>query len=87
MKVKELIKMLESLPDDMLIVLQKDAGYSPVHEAHVMTYSPDWSEVHIAELTPELISDGFMEYDLYLGDDGVPALVLWPEQINLDKII
>ena len=52
-----------------------------------MTYSPDWSEVHIAELTPELISDGFMEYDLYLGDDGVPALVLWPEQINLDKII
>ena len=82
MKVKELKKLLDSVDEDKIIILQKDGegnGYSPlsnidsncVYEAD-STYS---GNVGIEFLTPELRKQGYSEEDMLVGES---ALVLYP---------
>ena len=75
MKVKDLIKQLEELPQDMVILLAKDDegnGYRKLSGecAYEASYDDDTSyslvdEVGITELTDEDIKDGYTEEDVY----------------------
>ena len=75
MKVKDLIKQLEELPQDMVILLAKDDegnGYRKLYGecTDVASYVDDTScsniyEVGISELTEEDIKDGYTEEDVY----------------------
>lgn len=82
MKVKELKKLLESVDENRIVILQKDAegnGYSPLSGVDDnCKYNPDstWSgEVGIEKLTPELKKKGFSTEDI---GRGKKALVLFP---------
>lgn len=82
MKVKELKKLLEPVDDERIVIISKDGegnGFSPLAELDdASNYKADstWSgEVGIEKLTPELEKQGYCEEDV---NDGVPALVLWP---------
>jgi len=84
MKVKELKIILQDLEDNDEVILSKDSEgnyYSPLADYALNIYVPEctWcGEVHIRELTPELIKMGYGEEDLYDGDKGVNAVVLYP---------
>lgn len=84
MTVKELRKLLDEYPDDYVVILQKDTegnGHSPLEGSWHGVYVPDstWSgNVHLAELTEEDRGQGYTEDDLYDGDDGQFALILYP---------
>jgi len=73
--VKDLRRLLAPLDDDVLVVLPLDSegnGYSPLAGFSKQTYVPDSQysgEIYMPELTEE---------DVYAGDDGVNAIVLWP---------
>lgn len=86
--LRELKDLLNELPvelDNLVVILQKDAegnDYSPLSGMDDnCTYTPDstWSgEVHIYELTPELMKSGYAEEDAKRWDNSVRALVLFP---------
>lgn len=86
MTVKELRNALEGADDNLIVVMSKDGegnSFSPLADADTESnvYVPDstWSgEIHIKELTPELKKQGFTDEDVYDGDDGQVAVVLWP---------
>jgi len=84
MNVKELKIILRDLDENDEVILSKDSegnNYSPLADYALNIYVPDskWSgEVRIKELTPELIEIGFGTEDLYDGDDGISAIVLYP---------
>ena len=86
MKVHELIKQLEKLDKDMIVVLQSDSegnGYSPLAgvDGYNNMYAEDsgWSGyVKLCELDDDLREAGFSEDDVYEGEDGQPCVVLWP---------
>jgi hypothetical protein len=72
MKVKELKEAIEDLPDDMLVVLQRDSegnGYSPLSGA-------DPGGIYVAENTysGEMYSDDWTADDCCLEDDEWDAL-------------
>jgi hypothetical protein len=80
MKVKELRTLLESLPDDMLIVMSSDSegnGYSPLAGDCVGKYVPEntWCGAFydILEYEDE-VEDGMIDEN----DTVVDALALWP---------
>jgi hypothetical protein len=81
---QELQEKLNEFPADAVIVLSKDAegnGYSPLADSSESIYVPDttWAgEIYLTELTDELRQMGYGEGDLYHGDDGQRAVVLWP---------
>jgi hypothetical protein len=82
MKVKELIKELQEVDGDRIVIIQKDAegnGYSPLTMIDdESTYLADstWSgEVGIEKLTQEDRNNGYSEDDVI---GGIPALILVP---------
>ena len=84
MKVKDLRRLLAPLDDNVLVILSKDGegnDYSPLVDFSKQTYVPDSQysgEIYMPELTEEDKNDGYTEEDVYAGDDGVDAIVLWP---------
>ena len=84
MKVKELIEELKKVDPEREVIMAKDDegnGFSPLADFSQDLYVPHstWSgEIHIEELTEELKKYGYTEEDMYNGNDGVKALVLWP---------
>lgn len=83
MTVKELREALAGLPDDMPVILQKDAegnGFSPLDGASGDNNSYEaestWSgRVGFTRLTKQARAKGFTMDDVV---DGVPCVVLWP---------
>lgn len=83
MTVKMLRDALAGLPDDMPVILQRDAegsGYSPLAcaDADNNSYASEngWSgDVSITTLTDEARSRGYTEEDVI---SGVPCVVLCP---------
>lgn len=88
MTLSELIDNLETLRetygDELVIVMSSDAegnSFSPLSTLRNYIYVPEttWSgEIHLVELTDPLRKQGFTEEDLYDGEDGQHAVVLWP---------
>ncbi|MCP4990834.1 MAG: hypothetical protein GY928_33775 [Colwellia sp.] len=84
MNVKELKELLESMNDADLVILSKDSegnSFSPLDGHSKEVYAPDSScsgDIYIRELTPELEKQGYGNDDVYHGDDGKNAIVLWP---------
>lgn len=84
MLVSELKKLLEQCSDDDIVVLSRDSegnSFSPLAGCSQEVYVPEsswYGEIYIRELTPELKQRGFCEDDLYTGENGRNALVLWP---------
>jgi hypothetical protein len=82
MTVAELIAELQALPQDALVVLQKDAegnGHSPMAGFWIGGYRAvsTWSgDVGLLELTAEDVRQGFTTDDL--ATDGVVAAILYP---------
>ena len=82
--VGQLKEILAGYNDEMLIVMSRDSegnGFSPLADHGKQIYVPDstWSgDIYEIELTAELIEQGFTTDELYDGDDGVQAIVLWP---------
>ena len=85
MTVKELRDALATMPDDLLVILQRDGegnGYSPIagadgdNNAYVAdtTYS---GHVRLRALTPEAIRRGYTSEDV-APDVAPPCLVLYP---------
>lgn len=86
MTVGQLKKLLAALPDNLVVIMQKDAegnGYSPLSDVDGINnvYVPDstWSgEVYYKKLTPQLRKAGFTIEDTYPDDDGINCVVLSP---------
>lgn len=84
MKVKELIKTLQELDGETLVVLSSDGEgntYSPadsVYQGHYVAESTWGGQLVEIELTPELEEDGYDEDDIYDGPDAEPCVVIWP---------
>ena len=88
MKVKELKELLNELNDeDLVVVSLDDQGnkYSPIEDYYECIYVEDtdsWfgnTYIRQKELTTELIEYGFTEEDIYNGDNGINAVILYPE--------
>lgn len=83
MNVKDLREALAAMPDDMLVVVQKDSegnGYSPLRGADGdnNSYAADstWGgTVGLTALTDEAAKRGYGPEDVVAG---VPCLVLYP---------
>ena len=84
MKVKELKQLLNDYSDNDEVILSSDVegnNFSPLSNIEDALYVPDskWSGVtYIKNLDDDLIAQGFSEEDLYDGEDGVNAIVLYP---------
>ena len=83
MNVKELKKLLETVDDDLIVILQKDGegnGYSPCAGIDdEMNYEPESTysgTVGYRKLTPELIEKGYSEEDCL--PHAQPALIFYP---------
>ena len=80
MNVAELMEHLKTCDPTLEVVLSCDSegnAYSTLHAwADDMVFVE--GEVHYKTLTPDLQKQGYTEEDVYSGDDGVNALVLWP---------
>ncbi len=82
MTVKDLREALADLPDDMLVVMAKDAegnGYSPLAEATETMYAAETTWSGDAYLTPEQRANDPQagEYD-EAPDEAVRAVLLGP---------
>jgi hypothetical protein len=81
MTVMELIKKLNDLPSDAVVIQSRDAegnGFSPVADVGIGRYEAenDWSgEMKLDKLTPELEKQGYSEEDV---GDGPIAICFWP---------
>lgn len=83
MKVKDLIKQLESEDPERIVVMAKDGegnGYSPTSDYWLGIYVPDstWSGAVFCERDGGKPPEGYGEEDCYDGEDGQPALILCP---------
>ena len=83
MNVKELREALAGLPDDMIVIVQKDSegnGYSPLSGVdgvnNAYRAETTWSgEVGLIRLTPDDVVAGYGEEDVL---EGEPCCVLYP---------
>lgn len=77
MRVKDLIKLLQSEKPNTRIVLASDAeGNSYSYLNGIGTdYAFDGESVGLRKLTPEAEEDGYTEEDVVSGN---PVVVLWP---------
>lgn len=78
MIVKELIEALQKLDPDLTVVMSRDPegnSYSELDGAYAATWDPAQQEVGIAELTEELVAQGYGAEDVKLH----PAVCLWPK--------
>lgn len=85
MTVGELRKSLEHIDDSYIVVMSKDGegnAFSPLAQLEDRyIYVPDstWSGSIYLEALDELDREaGYTDEDLYHGDDGQGAIVLWP---------
>ncbi len=86
MTVGQLKKILADVPDNLLVILQKDAegnGYGPlsgVESTNSVFAEGEYGdeEVYFKKLTGALKSQGYTEEDIYQGTDGIDCVVLWP---------
>jgi len=82
MKVKELIKILEALDQEAIVIISSDGegnSKSPFSEACYCAYKAEnaWSgETGLLELTEELKAEGYTEEDVL--ENAEPAVVLYP---------
>jgi hypothetical protein len=79
MKVSELIEYLQQLDPDRIVVMARDSegnGFNEMNHLYTCTYGDGGT--FIEALTPELEEQGYSEEDVYQGDDGQPAVSLWP---------
>ncbi|KKK62240.1 hypothetical protein LCGC14_3006330 [marine sediment metagenome] len=77
MTVAELIKRLQEMEPESLVVMATDEegnGFAPLGEIELGAYED--GEIKLAELTDELRKQGYGEEDVSV--DGVRAVVLWP---------
>lgn len=83
MNVEELRKFLESYPDDVEIILQKDSegnGYSPLDGADEAMYVAEtaWSgEAYMTDAQIDTHLSGYTDEDR-APEDAVRVIVLWP---------
>jgi hypothetical protein len=84
MKAKEFKEIVNKWNDEDEIIMSKDSEgnyFSPFSDFSEQIYIPDctWAgEIKQRELTPELIAQGYSDEDLYHGNNGQNAIVLWP---------
>lgn len=86
MTVRELIEALSKCDPDYIVVQSCDGegnGFSPLcdvaGENNVYVPESTWSgEVRLHHLTDALRAKLFSDEDVYGGDDGQRAVVLWP---------
>jgi hypothetical protein len=87
MTVRELREKLAEFDQDSLVVMSSDGegnGFSPLSGLGDSIYVDDDPEsiwdgaIYLNELTDELRKQGYTEEDLYDGDYGQLAVVLWP---------
>lgn len=76
MNVNELMKVLENLDPDTLVILSSDPEGNEYSELeHIeLNMRFDGDEIGIAQLTPDLFDQGFSEDDVI---EGQPAIVLY----------
>ena len=80
MNVREWIKELKKLDQDAMVVMSIDEegnGYSPLFDISEAIYV-QYDGVYPLELTEEMKKVGYTEEDMYHGEDGVKAVVLYP---------
>lgn len=82
MTVSETIEMLQQFAPEDIVVLSKDSegnGYSPLSCISEGIYvGAESGKTYMRELDPASIEDGYTEEDLYQGDDGQAAVILYP---------
>jgi hypothetical protein len=80
--VRELREALAGLPDDMLVVMSRDAegnGYSPLVEASESMYLAETTWSGDLYPTPEdIAADAQLGEDDEAPDDAVRVIALWP---------
>ena len=80
MKVSELIELLKKYDQDSEVIMSCDEegnGFSPLSDISNQIYVPDSTysgDIYQTELDDDIEE----EEDIYDGDDGVKAIVLWP---------
>jgi hypothetical protein len=79
MKVKELVKLLQTFDPNAVVILQRDPegnGYAPLSGAEDNgSWDKQEGEYGYAQLTEALKDRGYTEEDCIQGE---PAVVLWP---------
>lgn len=84
MKVHELIEQLKKCGQNRIVIMSADGegnDFSPIANLEDVIYVPQttWhGETYLEELTAELADSGFCDEDLYHGDKGQKAVILWP---------
>jgi hypothetical protein len=83
-KVKDFKKLLELYNEEDIIVMSSDGegnNFSPFSDMEKVIYVPinEYSgEIYNRELTKEMRENGWSDEDLYDGNDGINAIVLYP---------
>ena len=83
MKVTELIKQLQELEPDRIVVMSSDGegnSFSPLADMEQMAYEANSTysgDARLEKLTDELRKQGYAEEDV-AGPDAVKAVVLFP---------
>jgi hypothetical protein len=80
MKVKDLIKELSKLDPEWVVVLSSDEegnSFSELSDLETNAVFAD-REIHLRELTKDLEKQGFSDEDVYDGNNGKNAVVLYP---------
>ena len=81
MKIKQLLKILQSEDQNREVILSSDAegnNYSPLYCCNLGNYSPDSKysgQVGLEKLTEKDKKNGYTEEDIL---EGKPAIVLYP---------
>ena len=84
MKVKDLKKLLQNYNDEDEVVLAEDNEgnyFSPLSDIEEATYVPTtqyFGTIYLRELNSELEEQGYTEEDVYDGEEGIHAIVLYP---------
>lgn len=81
MKVKELKEILSTANDNDLVVLSADDegnSFNTLYSVSEGIYVTETKEIRLSELTPELRKEGYSDGDVYHGNNGQKAVVLWP---------
>jgi hypothetical protein len=78
MNKSELIKLLNDIEGDPIIVLSRDAegnGFNKLSDIELSSYDHSTREIGLIELTDDLRKEGYSEEDVL---EGERAVVLWP---------
>jgi len=85
MTVGKLKKLLAEHDDSILVIMSSDGegnNYFPMDDGideYIYVSNSNWAgQVYLPELTENEMEQGYTEEDLYDGDDGKLAIVLYP---------